>query len=48
MTALVAAEPDAVYAVEAVAGVKTQTLVSVLDQLHKAGADKVSMTGVLP
>ena len=48
LTALVAAEPDAVYAVEAVAGVKTQTLVSVLDQLHKAGADKVSMTGVLP
>jgi biopolymer transport protein ExbD len=48
LSALVAEDPEAVYAVEAVAGVRTQTLVSVLDQLHKAGADKVSMTGVLP
>lgn len=48
LTALVATDPKAVYAVEAAPGVKTQTLVSVLDQLHQAGADKVSMTGVLP
>ncbi len=48
LTALVAEDPEAVYAVEAVAGVRTQTLVTVLDRLHQAGADKVSMTGVLP
>ncbi|MEH6564086.1 MAG: biopolymer transporter ExbD [Halopseudomonas sp.] len=48
LAALVAEDPEAVYAVESVPGVRTQTLVSVLDQLHKAGADKVSMTGVLP
>lgn len=48
LSALVALDPKAVYAVEAAPGVKTQTLVNVLDQLHKAGADKVSMTGVLP
>jgi len=45
---LVAAAPEAVYAVEAAPEVKTQTLVSLLDQLHRAGAQKVSMTGVLP
>jgi biopolymer transport protein ExbD len=48
LRALVAEDPEAVYAVEAVAGVRTQTLVTVLDRLHQAGADKVSMTGVLP
>ncbi|GAA6131114.1 ExbD/TolR family protein [Halopseudomonas sabulinigri] len=48
LRALVAEDPAAVYAVEAVAGVRTQTLVTVLDRLHQAGADKVSMTGVLP
>ena len=45
---LVAEAPEAVYAVEAAPEVKTQTLVSLLDQLHRAGAQKVSMTGVLP
>ena len=43
-----AANPEAVFAVEAAPEVKTQTLVSLLDQLHRAGAKKVSMTGVLP
>ena len=36
------------WEVEAAPEVKTQTLVSLLDQLHRAGAQKVSMTGVLP
>ena len=48
LSALVAANPEAVFAVEAAPEVKTQTLVSLLDQLHRAGAKKVSMTGVLP
>jgi biopolymer transport protein ExbD len=46
--ALVLAAPEAVFAIDVVPGVMTQTLISLLDAVKQAGAQQVSLAGVLP
>ena len=48
LRALVAEQPDAVHAVQSAPGVRTQTLVNLLDQLKLAGAAHLSLTDPLP
>lgn len=43
LAALVAATPDAVFAIQAEAGLHTQALITLLDRLKKAGATHVSL-----
>lgn len=43
LAVLVADNPDAVYAVRGFAGMRTQTLVNVVDRLREAGAAQVSL-----
>ena len=47
MQALVLKVPEAVFAIEVVPGVMTQTMISLLDNLKQAGAQHVSLAGVL-
>ena len=48
LQALVIKAPDAVFAIEVAPGVMTQTMISLLDNLKQAGAQHVSLAGVLP
>lgn len=43
LAAFVAERPDAVFAVRGFAGMRTQTLVDVVDRLRRAGATQVSL-----
>jgi len=46
MRNLVAAKTDAIYVINVEAGLRTQSMISLLDQLKKAGAETVTLTGV--
>ncbi len=46
--AVIVDNPDAVYAVQGFPGMRTQTLVTVVDRLRQAGAQQVSMAKVRP
>ncbi|SIS42328.1 ExbD/TolR family protein [Neptunomonas antarctica] len=46
--ALVLDAPEAVFAIEVAPGVMTQTMITLLDNLKQAGAQHVSLAGVLP
>lgn len=46
MKKLVQSSKDAVFVIEAVNGIKTQTMINVLDGLKQAGAKSVSLAGI--
>ncbi len=45
---LVAEQGDKIFAIEVASGVTTQAMIRLLDALKAAGAEKVSLAGVLP
>lgn len=48
LRALVGEAEQAVFVIEVLSGVKTQTMITLLDNLKQAGAVHVSLAGILP
>lgn len=48
LKAMIAEQPDAVYAIKVDSDVMTQSVITLLDELKAAGAKHVSLSGVMP